>query len=94
MKVEIQFEAQLRQVAEAPSVQLDLAEGTSLAAGVAQAAEGSAQALRDRLLADDGSVRAGLLVFVNDQPVSADRIPDTALCDGDTVLLLPPISGG
>lgn len=94
MKVNVQFEAQLRQVAGADSTELDLPEESDLLTALRQAAESGGKELQDRLLTPQGSVQSALLVFVNDQPVPASALESQPLRDGDSVLLLPPISGG
>ena len=91
MKITIQFEAQLREVAGQSEVSLDVADDTNLRQVLEEAAADN-DTLRERLFAGD-SLSASLMVFVNDQPIAGDA-NDHSLNDGATVLLLPPISGG
>ncbi len=94
MKVAIQFEAQLRQVAGAGNVDIDVPEGSNLLTALQLVASSSNDGLHDRLLTEEGALQASVLVFVNDQPVPSQSADFHVLSAGDTILLLPPISGG
>ena len=93
MKINVLFEAQLREVAGVPATETDLPDETTVLSALLKVVDGSgSDALRSRLITDNQTLQPGVLVFVNDQPVtSADT---QTLSDGDTILLLPPISGG
>lgn len=92
MKIDIEFEAQLREVAGQQRTTVELLDGQRLSHAIQSATEES-DALRNRLLTPNGDMQPSVLVFINDQPVSVPA-EDCTLNDGDTVLLLPPISGG
>ena len=94
MKVAIQFEAQLRQVAGTGNVDIDVPEGINLLSALKQIASSSNEGLRERLLTEEGELQASVLVFVNDQPVPSQSADVYGLNADDTILLLPPISGG
>jgi molybdopterin converting factor small subunit len=94
MKVAIQFEAQLRQVAGSGNVEIDVPDGGNLLKALQQVASSGSDELRDRLFTAEGTVQPSVLVFVNDQPVSSQFANVHVLNAGDTILLLPPISGG
>jgi len=94
MKVAIQFEAQLRQVAGTGNVDIDVPEGINLLSALKQIASSSNEGLRERLLTEEGELQASVLVFVNDQPVPSQSADVHGLNADDTILLLPPISGG
>ncbi len=94
MKVAIQFEAQLRQVAGTGNVDIDAPEGSSVLTALQKVASSGYDGLRDRIFSEEGLLQASVLVFVNDQPVPSQSTNDHVLNAGDTVLLLPPISGG
>ncbi len=49
--------------------------------------------IRERLL-DDGSVRRFVNVYVNDEDIRFTGGLETALSDGDTVVILPAVAGG
>ena len=91
MKITVQFEAQLREVAGRPELSLDVADNANLRQVLEEAAADN-DTLRERLFAGDG-LSASLMVFVDDQPVTGDATTHS-LKDGASVLLLPPISGG
>jgi len=48
--------------------------------------------LRPRIFRDDGRIWAG--VFLNGRSINAREGVDTALEDGDSMRVVPPISGG
>jgi len=93
MKIIVQFEAQLRQVAGTGEQSLDVSEGASLSDAVQQVANLNA-GLQERLLTTEGDIQSSVLMFVNDVPVRARTADSHALAGGDRVLFLPPISGG
>jgi molybdopterin converting factor small subunit len=94
MKVAIQFEAQLRQVAGTGNVDIDVPAGSNVLTALQQVVSTGSDGLRDRVFTSEGALQASVLVFVNDQPVPSQSANDHVLSAGDTVLLLPPISGG
>ncbi len=93
MEVTIQFEAQLRQVAGLSERTVEVTDQCSLL-HVLQDVTATTEALRERVLSEDGQIQPSLLLFVNDVPVPAGTAESATLHDGDRVLLLPPISGG
>lgn len=93
MQITIQFEAQLRQIAGTGTQTVDVTDDCSLL-HLLQDATLTAEALRLRILNDEGHVQPSLLLFVNDVPVPPDTADSVVLKGGDQVLLLPPISGG
>ncbi|MDG1895418.1 MAG: MoaD/ThiS family protein [Fuerstiella sp.] len=94
MKVAIQFEAQLRQVAGTGNAEIDLPESSNLLAALEQFTSSASNELRDRLFTQEGTLQASVIVFVNDQPVPSQSANVHVLNAGDMILLLPPISGG
>lgn len=93
MKVTIVYEAQLREVAGQSEAVMD-ATGLASLAALLQHVAAQNESLRPRLLDEHGDLLPSLLVFLNEQPVEHGRVAAHPLADGDTVLLLPPISGG
>ena len=93
MKINVVFEAQLREIAGQQELSL-LLDGNPTVFQVLQHASVSSPTLRERLLSNEDRVQPGIMIFVNDQPVTSDTAKDQKLQDGDSVLLLPPISGG
>jgi len=93
MNVTIVYEAQLREVAGQSQAVIDAAGLGSLAALLQHVATRN-ESLRSRLLDEKGDLLPSLLIFLNEQPVQHGVAAAQPLADGDTVLLLPPISGG
>ncbi|KQY58642.1 molybdopterin synthase sulfur carrier subunit [Aeromicrobium sp. Root495] len=66
--------------------------GTSIAELV-ETLESAHAGLKERLL-DDGAVRRFVNIYVNDEDIRFTGGLDTALSDGDTVVILPAVAGG
>ena len=94
MKINVQFEAQLREVAGTGRIEMNLPDQASLLDGLKKVANDSERALAERLLTKDSTIQPGVMTFVNDQPVLGSLADSHQLSEGDTILLLPPISGG
>lgn len=94
MKVAIQFEAQLRQVAGAGNVDIDVPEDSNLLTALEQFTSSANNELHGRLFTKQGMLQTSVLVFVNDQPVPTQTANSHLLKADDRILLLPPISGG
>lgn len=94
MKVTLQFEAQLRQVAGFAETEIETESGASVLDALQKVVSCSSDELRHRILADDGSLQPTVLLFVDDQAVPTDLAGTTTLSDNSRVLVLPPISGG
>lgn len=94
MKLRVQYTAQLRTAAGRPDEEVDLPEGSTLAALLAHLAERLDRAAAMHLVSAEGSIRPSLLIVVNDVVTSPDAAGDKVLQSGDEVLLLPPIAGG
>ena len=93
MKIKLVYEAQLREAAGCSEADLQVNDGLSVA-GLLQQVAAEQESLRPRLLGDDQHPLHSLLIFVNERPVEREAAARQSLTDGDTVLLLPPISGG
>lgn len=68
------------------------AEGASLSALIDDL-EANHEGIKERLL-DDGQLRRFVNVYVNDEDVRFTGGLETALSDGDTVVILPAVAGG
>ena len=92
MKVTVQFYAQLGEIVGARSRTFDLeAPNTAqdLVRGMADEYGGD---FRRFLMHDDGSPRPSVLLFLAGRQIEWDA--GDVLCEGDEVLLVPPIAGG
>jgi sulfur carrier protein ThiS len=92
IRVHIQFEAQLRDLVSSNPLTVSCPANSPVLA-VLRSIDHS-QAVFSRLFAAGGEFTSSVLVFLNDQPVTADQINTATVHDGDTLLLYPPISGG
>lgn len=92
MQINIQYEAQARRAAGISSEAADVASGCDVAACIRQLAEAHGDPLKPVLVTADGDVQPTLLIFRNDAQVTRDD--STPLENGDTLTLMPPISGG
>ena len=93
MKVRVQFTAQLRAAVGRSDAEIELPDGSSVAALLEHLAvqlDGAAP----HLVASGGQVLSGLLVVVNNSATSAQNGSAIVLRAGDAVMLLPPIAGG
>ena len=92
MKVTVHYLAQLRRAAKLAAEEVELEAPATLANVLALLVQRHGDELRRMLLDDAGSLRSGLLVFVNDeQAVHPEQI---FLKDGDSITFLSPIAGG
>ena len=58
-----------------------------------EALEADHPGIKDRLV-EDGAVRRFVNVYVNDEDIRFTGGLDTAVSDGDTVVILPAVAGG
>lgn len=56
--------------------------------------DGKHPGLRDKLFADDGSLRRFVNIYVNDEDIRYLAQLETPVADGDTVSILPAVAGG
>ncbi|MCI0360121.1 MAG: MoaD/ThiS family protein [Planctomycetaceae bacterium] len=94
MKLRVQYTAQLRTAVGRTEDEVELPEGSSLAALVEHLAAQLDDAAAGHLVGPGGGIRPSLLVVVNEAAAPAHAVATTSLQDGDVVLLLPPIAGG
>ena len=94
MKLRVQYTAQLRTAVGRPDDELDLPDGSSLAALLDHLIATLDDAAAAHLLAPGGHIRPSLLIVVNDAAAPLHAAAITELRHGDVVLLLPPIAGG
>ena len=94
MKVRVQYSAQLRTSIGRSEDEVELNAGSTLAALIDDLASRLDDVAKGHLVAPEGSIRASLLMVVNEAVTSAASAQSTVLKSGDVVLLLPPIAGG
>ena len=94
MKLRVQYTAQLRTAAGRAEDEIELPEGSSLAALLDHLAVRLGDSAAAHLIAPGGNLPRSLLVVVNDAAASAHEAAARILRAGDVVLLLPPVAGG
>lgn len=92
MQIRIQYEAQARRAAGIGSETVDVPADCGVGDCIRQLAESHGEPLQPVLVNADGDIQPTLLIFRNDCQVAADD--DSSLSDGDSLTLMPPISGG
>ena len=91
MRVTAEYAAQVKRAAGVGAETLDVDASCTVEQLVQAVAARHGDALRALLLTGDGRLHPSILVFLRGEQV---RDGSTPLRDGDTVTLLPPISGG
>jgi molybdopterin converting factor small subunit len=94
MKLRVQYMAQLRTAIGCAEEEIELPEGSSLAALLDHLANLRGHEAAKHLLTPAGDALHSLLVIVNDSAKPAPLASTTLLQSGDTISLLPPIAGG
>jgi len=88
--VEFRFPAVLRMVVETGSVRV---RGHTLPEAL-EAAYDAVPQLRYHLTLESGGLRPHILCILNGESVLRDEVADTALAEGDEILIHQAISGG
>jgi molybdopterin converting factor small subunit len=90
--IRVIFLAQARSAAGLDETSLECSDGIPLAQALELLAAKYGAALRRILLDPQGTPQPAVMLFVNDeQTLGASTFQ---LCDGDTLTIMPPISGG
>ena len=92
MRVNVVYAAQVKRAAGVGSEEIELKGRCTVATLLNAVAETRGAEIRELLLDASGSPRKSLLLFVGDNQVYADS--HVELCDGDTITIMTPISGG
>lgn len=92
MRITVRYSAQVKAAAKTAAQVVEVPDQAKVADAVRQAASEGSDELKNLLLSQDGALRTSLLLFVGDDRVAQ---PDQhALQDGDTIVIMSPISGG
>jgi len=91
MTIKLHLFGQLRHLADAETLDLDIADGTPLMRVLSDTARAQGDEFAGILLDGDG-VRPSMMVLLNDDPI--DKANPPALQDGDAITLLSAIAGG
>lgn len=91
--VKTKYYAYLREVTGVREEEIALEEGSTVADLVEKLVKRYGEPLRRYILTEDMKLRPNIAVAVNGVKVSEEPLRKT-LREGDTVVILPPISGG
>lgn len=91
--VKTRYYAYLREVTGVREEEIALEEGSTVADLVEKLVKRYGEPLRRYILTEDMELRPNIAVAVNGVKVSEEPLRKT-LREGDTVVILPPISGG
>lgn len=92
MKIKVNLFGQLAHVANETTFTHETPERTALADVLREIARKNDPAFGQILFDDSGALRAAVMILVNDAPV--DKLSPPKLSDGDSLTLIPAISGG
>lgn len=90
MRVRTLYFARLRELTGRDQEELEVPEGATCEEVVRSIAERYGEPLRRYLFDESGGLRRSLAIALNGERVN----PETRVRDGDTVVVIPPISGG
>jgi molybdopterin converting factor small subunit len=94
MKLLVEYTGQLRTAVGRSQDRIEVPDGATVAALLAQLSQSIGESARPHLLTQAGTMQPSLLVAINDTACTARQAASTVLQDGDSVVLLPPIAGG
>jgi molybdopterin converting factor small subunit len=94
VRLRVQYTAQLRTVVGRAEDEIELPEGSNLAAVLVHVAQELCIEAASYLLAPNGNVQPSLLVAVNHTAVAPSEAGTRLIHEGDVVMLMPPIAGG
>jgi len=93
MDLTFRFFATFRQAVGSKTIEREFDEGATVREVLA-ALESEFDGLEGRLLADDGDLQPHINVLKNGREVLHMDGPETAVTEGDTVSIFPPVAGG
>lgn len=94
MNVAVELTGPLRTAFGQTEMVVMLAEGATIAALADALGAQCDEAARPHLLTTNGDLQPSLLIAINGTAQPSRQAARQVLCDGDRVVLLPPIAGG
>ena len=94
MRIQVEFEAQLRTALGQGVVDLDIAEGSSIVDALRAVVAQGPEAFAARVFSEDGTIRPSLFIVVGESAVSSLDAGAYSLSVDDRVVVMPPIAGG
>lgn len=92
MTISVEYFGQLQHITGIRGESVEIAEGASVTALVAQLAEQYGERFRDFVFGEDGRLRKSIPIVVNDRQIAYGE--NVAFKDGARVMILSPIAGG
>ena len=92
MKIRLNYFGQLRQITDRETQEIDVPPGTDVAGLLTLAARDHDERFGKIIFAAGGTLSASVIILANDELIARKMPP--GLCDGDTLSLIPAISGG
>lgn len=94
MEVSVRLFTTLREIIGSWQIKIRLRDDASLKELIETLAETYGSRVRDYLCREDGIVRENINFFINGVKIDKSHIESVKLKKGDTVAIIPPISGG
>ena len=92
MIIRVDYIAQAKNITGIGSEHLSINDGTGIKELLSSVAQKHGPELTSLVLSKDGSVQRSIIISINNEQVFA--VDDQKLIDGDTVAIMPPMSGG
>ncbi len=92
MRITVRYSAQVKAAAKTASQVIEVPEPATVEVVIRQAAAEGSESLSQMLIANNGTLQPTLLLFVGEDCVSDPNQHE--LIEGDTVVIMSPISGG
>ena len=93
MKVTLSATGPLKHMVSSGGLVLDLREGSRVRDALSAASAQLGEEATSRLFQDEGGLRAGVVVVVNDELIRRSG-GDKELSDGDELTIMMPVAGG
>lgn len=94
INVTTKYFAALREIVGAESEEMDIPQESTVRDFIVHLSKKYGPKFSSYVFGESGNLRRSLAVVVNLEKVNHDSLESTRLREGDTVVILPPISGG
>jgi MoaD family protein len=94
MKVRIMFLGELRNLTGKKEVEIEANENETVRDLLKEVGEVFGEKISKRIFDENGELSDNVRVLVNGRNILIGKGLETKLCDGDSVILMPPLAGG